>query len=165
MTLAASHRLPGEIAAFLSAMVQEHERGVGGWQAEWPIVAAIIQGTGVALASMAEVAEGLSVDANRMRSNIEATHGVIFAEHAMMLLGPKLGRDIAHKVLEEATRTSIAQGRHLVEVLAEMREVTRHLDKATLDQLEAAERYLGVAREFRKRLLSSAGQPGFSEKE
>ena len=165
VTLAASHRLPGEIAAFLSAMVQEHERGVGGWQAEWPIVAAIIQGTGVALASMAEVAEGLSVDANRMRSNIEATHGVIFAEHAMMLLGPKLGRDVAHKVLEEATRTSIAQGRHLVEVLAEMREVTRHLDKATLDQLEAAEKYLGVAREFRKRLLSSAGQPGFSEKE
>jgi 3-carboxy-cis,cis-muconate cycloisomerase len=79
-------------------MVQEHERGVGGWQAEWPIVASVIQSTGVAVASMAEVAEGLSVDSVRMRANIDATHGVIFAERAMMLLASRLGRDVAHKL-------------------------------------------------------------------
>ena len=51
--------------SFLSAMVQEHQRGLGGWQAEWPVVAAMIQSTGVAIASMAETAEGLSVDWKR----------------------------------------------------------------------------------------------------
>ena len=59
LTLAAAHRVPGLVASFLSAMLQEHERGVGGWQAEWPIIAAVVQSTGVAIASMAEVAEGL----------------------------------------------------------------------------------------------------------
>jgi 3-carboxy-cis,cis-muconate cycloisomerase len=155
VALAAAHRVPGEVAAFLSAMVQEHERGVGGWQAEWPIVAAVIQSTGAAVASMAEVAKGATVDAERMRTNIEATHGIIFAERAMMLLGPKLGRDVAYKVLEAATRASIAEGRHLVEVLAEMPEVAEHLDKTTIRRLETPEEYLGSAEAFRKRLLSS----------
>ncbi|MFZ0759221.1 MAG: 3-carboxy-cis,cis-muconate cycloisomerase, partial [Candidatus Sulfotelmatobacter sp.] len=100
LTLAAAHRVPGEVAAFLSAMVLEHERGVGGWQAEWPIIASVIQSTGLAAASMAEVAESIAVDAARMRANIDATHGVVFAERAMMLLGPKLGRDVAHQLLE-----------------------------------------------------------------
>ena len=156
VTLAAANRVPGLVANFLSAMVQEHERAAGSWQAEWPTIAALVQATGVAAASMAEVAEGLSLDAARMRANIDATRGVIFAERAMMLLGEKVGRDVAHKLLEEAARRSVAQGRHLAEVLAEMPEVTRHLDRAVLQKLEAPEEYLGSADAFRRRLLASA---------
>src|SRR5450631_2860506 len=109
LTLAAAQRAPGLVATFLSTMVQEHERGVGGWQAEWPTVASLIQATGLAAASMAEVAEGLTVDAARMRINLDATRGVIFAEKAAMLLAGKIGRDVAHKVLEDAARRSVAQ--------------------------------------------------------
>ena len=136
-------------------MVQEHERGVGGWQAEWPTVAAIVQATGLAAASMAEVAEGLTVDKIRMRSNIEATQGVIFAERATVLLGAKLGRDIAHKILQEAVKKSSKQKRRLSETLAEIPEVANHLDRATLRRLESPEEYLGSAEAFRKSLLSS----------
>ncbi len=143
LTLAASHRVPGLVAAFLSAMVQEHERAVGGWQAEWPIVASVIQATGLAAASMAEVAEGLTVDEARMRENIDATRGAIFAERAMLLLGATLGRDAAHGILEKAARQSAAQKRRLAEVLREMPEVTRHLDRVTLRELEAPGGYLG----------------------
>src|ERR1700722_9530798 len=156
LTLAAPQRVPGEIAAFLSAMVQEHERGVGGWQAEWPIVASVIQSTGLAAASMAEVTEGLLVDAARMRANIDATHGAVFAERAMMLLASKLGRDVAHKLVEEATRKSVTQERNLSEVLQEMPEVTAHIEPSTLRELEVPERYLGSAETFRKALVSSA---------
>ncbi|HZQ25540.1 MAG TPA: 3-carboxy-cis,cis-muconate cycloisomerase [Terriglobales bacterium] len=158
LTLAASHRVPGEVAAFLSAMVQEHERAVGGWQAEWPIVATIIQATGVALASMTEVAEGLSIGRERMQANIEATHGVIFAERAMMMLAPKLGRDRAHKVLQEATSKSIEDERHLAEVLAEMPEVNQHLDPAAIRALEEPDQYLGVAEQFRERLRAGTSK-------
>jgi 3-carboxy-cis,cis-muconate cycloisomerase len=158
VTLAACHRIPGLVAAFLSTMVQEHERGVGGWQAEWPTVAAVIQGTGLAIASMAEVTEGLEIDASRMRSNIEDARGAIFSERAMMLLAEKLGRDAAYKLLEEASRVSHTSGRRLVEVLSEMPEVVRHMDRATLNALERPEEYLGVAAEFYKRLLAGTGK-------
>jgi 3-carboxy-cis,cis-muconate cycloisomerase len=156
LTLAAAQRVPGLVASFLSAMSQEHERGVGSWQAEWPIVAGAVQSTGSAIASMAEVAEGLSVNAARMRANIENTNGTIFAERAMMLLGAKLGRDVAHKVLEEAVRRSVKGGMHLAAVLAEIPEVNAHLAPAELKQLESPEEYLGAAELFRKALISQS---------
>jgi 3-carboxy-cis,cis-muconate cycloisomerase len=165
LTLGAAHRVPGLVASYLSAMVQEHERGVGGWHAEWPIVAAVVQSTGLAISSMAEVAEGLSVDTEQMRTNIEQTNGVIFAERAMMLLGSKLGRDVAHKVLETAARKCIVEGRHLAEVLAEIPEVTAHLDPGALRQLEVPEQYLGSAEEFRVALLSNSGRDADTKKE
>ncbi len=165
LTLGAAHRVPGLVASYLSAMVQEHERGVGGWHAEWPIVAAVIQSTGLAISSMAEVAEGLSVDTEQMRANIERTNGVIFAERAMMLLGSKLGRDVAHKVLETAARKCIVEGRHLAEALAEIPEVTAHLDPGALRQLEVPEQYLGSAEEFRAALLSDFGRDADTKKE
>jgi 3-carboxy-cis,cis-muconate cycloisomerase len=155
LTLAAVQRVPALVASFLSGMVQQHERGVGGWQAEWPTVAAIVQATGLAAASMAEVAEGLTVDKARMRSNIEATHGAIFAERAAVLLGLKLGRDVAHKILKEAVKKSWKQESSLSEVLAEIPEVSSHLDRSTLRRLESPEEYLGSAEIFRKALLSS----------
>jgi 3-carboxy-cis,cis-muconate cycloisomerase len=158
LTLAAAHRVPGLVASFLSAMLQEHERGVGGWQAEWPIIAAVVQSTGVAIASMAEVAEGLSVDEQKMRLNIENTNGAIFAERAMMLLGAKLGRDVAHKVLEVAVRKSVKEGKHLAAVLAETPEVTTHLGGAELRELETPEQYLGSAEAFRKALASESNR-------
>jgi 3-carboxy-cis,cis-muconate cycloisomerase len=152
LTLAAAHRVPGLVASFLSAMLQEHERSVGGWQAEWPVVAAVIQSTGVAIASMAEVAEGLSVDVLKMQLNIENTNGVIFAERAMMLLGAKLGRDVAHKLVEAAVRKSVKEGSNLAAVLAGTAEVNTHLSPAELEELETPEQYLGSADAFRKAL-------------
>jgi 3-carboxy-cis,cis-muconate cycloisomerase len=154
--LAAAGRVPALVSSFLSGMAQEHERAAGAWQAEWSIVAGVIGATGLAAASMAEVAEGLTVDSARMRANIEATRGAVFAERAAILLGPKLGRDAAHKLLEQATRTASEQGRRLSEVLREMKEVTDAVSPAVLDDLEQPEQYLGSAEEFRRHLLAAA---------
>jgi 3-carboxy-cis,cis-muconate cycloisomerase len=163
LTLAAAYRVPGLVASFLSAMVQEHERAVGGWQAEWPVVAAVIQSTGVAIAAMAETADGLAVNTVRMRVNIASTNGVIFAERAMMLLGPKIGRDVAHKILEAAARRSVEQGRNLAAVLADTPEVTAHLDPVELKQLEVPEQYLGSAESFRKALVAESARKNNKE--
>jgi 3-carboxy-cis,cis-muconate cycloisomerase len=108
VALAAANRVPGLVAAFLAGMVQEHERGLGGWQAEWPTVASVIQSTGVALASMAEAAEGLDVSETQMRENIAATNGAVFAERISMLLAASLGREQSHKILENAVNSSAA---------------------------------------------------------
>ena len=71
-TLAAAVRTPGLVAAYLTGLVQEHERAVGGWQAEWPTLAALMQTAGAASEAMADVAEGLTVDRERMRQNMSA---------------------------------------------------------------------------------------------
>jgi 3-carboxy-cis,cis-muconate cycloisomerase len=158
VTLAAATRVPGLVASFLSGMVQEHERAAGGWQAEWPTVAAAIQSTGVATASMAEAAAGLTVDAARMRANIAATNGAVFSERAMILLGASLGRDAAHKLLAEAVRNSAQQKKKLGDVLGEMPQVTKVIDRKTLANLDEPEGYLGMAETFRARLLGDSRQ-------
>jgi 3-carboxy-cis,cis-muconate cycloisomerase len=83
----------------------------------------------------------------------------------MMLLAPKVGRDVAHKIVEEAARKSIAEGRRLAEVLADMPEVTQHLDAVTIQHLEVPEEYLGCAEAFRQRLLDAAEHRNSPEKE
>src|SRR5579885_2320577 len=133
------------VASFLVAMIQEHERGVGGWQAEWPILSSVIQATALALESVAEVVEGLSVDSKRMRANIENTQGRIFAERASMLLAQKLGKDAAFKALEEAARDSAKEKKRLAEVLAKMPEAAEQLGPRVLRDLEISEQYLGSA--------------------
>lgn len=154
IALAAANRVPGLVAAFLAGMVQEHERGVGGWQAEWPTIAEVVQATGVALASMAEVAEGLDVNVAQMRENIAATHGAIFAERVSIQLAASLGREQAHKILEDAVLRCEVQHRRLGDVLAENPEVTRWIDRDALRDLDSPESYLGVAETLRKRLLA-----------
>jgi len=157
---AAAIRVPALVSSFLFGMAQEHERAAGAWQSEWSIVAGVVGATGLAAASMAEVAEGLTVDGGRMRSNIESTRGAVFSERAAIALGEKLGRDAAHKLLSEATRISAKQGRRLSEVLAQMNEVKEALDIAALRDLEDPEKYLGSAEEFRRRLLAAANKSG-----
>jgi 3-carboxy-cis,cis-muconate cycloisomerase len=133
LAIAASKRTPGLVADFLAGMVQEHERAMGGWQAEWATVQAIVQSAGVALEAMAEVAEGLTVDAGRMRRNIDATQGAVFAEKAMMLLAREMGREAAHRAVEESVRETGSP--------------------PEMPGLREPEDYLGSAETFRLRLL------------
>ena len=102
VALAAAARLPGLAATALTALVQEHERSVGAWHAEWPTVVDAIQATGAALAAMREAVAGLVVDPARMRANLDRLNGAVLAERVMMRAAPALGRDRAHALVREA---------------------------------------------------------------
>jgi 3-carboxy-cis,cis-muconate cycloisomerase len=153
VALACANRIPGEVANFLHGMIQEQERAVGGWQAEWATIANVIQSTGLALESMVEVAEGLTVNAANMGAHIDATHGVIFAERAMMLLAAKLGRDKAHHLLEEIVKHAAKHHVKLSDAIRDTPEAANALTPEELASLESPEQYLGSAEWFRQRLL------------
>lgn len=153
IALAAATRVPGLVSAFLSGMPQEHERGVGGWQAEAATVASVVQTTGAALAAMAGVVERLSVDPERMRENIAATHGLVFAERAMMLLAPALGREAAGRLIAAAVDAAARGGESFVAALTANAEVVSTLTADDLSSLGTPEAYLGVAEQFRRRLI------------
>ncbi len=159
-TLAVAQRVPGLVASFLSAMVQEHERALGGWQAEWPVVSEVVQSTGLALVAMAETAEGLTVDEYRMQANLEAAHGLIFAERAAMLLAQTLGREPAHDLIKQAATRTIAEQRNFTQVLLEMPEISDHVGLKELRDLENPQHYLGSAEAFRKALLRTSASAG-----
>lgn len=157
IVLAAATRVPALVSSFLTGMAQEHERAVGGWQAEWATISSLMQATGVAAESAAEIAEGLHVDSDRMRSNLDETLGTVLAEKVMIFLGRKIGRDKAHELLAEATRTATLEKQPLARILAAMPEVTKHMDAAALSKLAAPGDYLGSAEVFLQKLLETKG--------
>jgi len=63
VALSAAIRAPGLVAALLGGLPQELERGLGGWQAEAPVVAELFALAHGAVHAMRVVAEGLEVDA------------------------------------------------------------------------------------------------------
>ncbi len=157
VALAAATRVPGLVATMLTAAVQEHERGLGNWPAEWETLPRIVELAGGALVAMAQVIEGLRIDADRMRANVELTHGQLFAEAAQMALAPALGRDVAHRLVADACRRAVAENRHVRAVLAEMPEVRDVLDDAALARVFDPRHYLGSSDTYIDRVVSGAG--------
>jgi 3-carboxy-cis,cis-muconate cycloisomerase len=143
--LAAAHRVPGLVASALAAMVQEDERGLGGWQAEWEIVPELVGLVGGALHHMTDALAGLRVDAARMRANLEATRGLVYSEAVEIALAGRVGRQDARRLVEAACRRARSEGRHLKEVLASDREVAPHLPASELEPLFDPLRALGSA--------------------
>jgi 3-carboxy-cis,cis-muconate cycloisomerase len=119
IALAAFHRTPQHGAALLACMGQQHERGLGNWQAElaeWP---ALFLGAHGALHALCEAFAGMQVDTERMRRNIDALHGLVFAEAASIELAAAIGRPKAHSLLEKLTQQAVAQQRNLADLLVE----------------------------------------------
>lgn len=155
--LAAAVRAPGLVATMLSCMVQEHERGLGGWQAEWPILPELFRLAAGALAQMDEVVGGLKVHSEAMANNLAATDGLAQAEAVVAALAPRLGRGRAHGLIEEATRTALDSGRGLQSVLEDCAEVRAHLSREALGELLAPANYLGSTAAFIRRALAREG--------
>ena len=72
VALSAAIRAPHLAATIVAALPQQHERGLGGWQAEAPVLADLFQLTHGALAAMVPVIEGLEIDTDRMAANLAA---------------------------------------------------------------------------------------------
>src|SRR5205823_351370 len=127
VALAAAARAPGLVSTMISAMVQEHERGLGGWHAEWETLPELASLAAGALRQMTATIEGLEVDAARMRANLDATGGAILAEAAAVALAPRIGRPQAHELVERAARRARETGRKLQDVLGEDPAASAHL--------------------------------------
>ena len=153
--LAAATMAPGLAATIFAAQVQDHERSAGPWHAEWPTLPMLLLVTSGALAATVDIAEGLEVDAARMRVNLEATHGLIMAEAVTMALAETIGKSEAHHLVETASKQAVADNKHLRDVLAKDPEVTALLSADKLTKLFEPMAYQGVSQALIDRLLAS----------
>jgi 3-carboxy-cis,cis-muconate cycloisomerase len=154
--LAASTRAPGLVSTMLAAMPQEHERGLGGWHAEWETLPAIVSLAGGAARTMAALVPRLDVDAERMLHNLEATRGLIFAEVVSMALAQKIGKAKAHEVMEAACNVSRKDGKHLRDVVRDDASIGKHFSAVEIDGFFDARQYLGMAEEFVDRVVAAS---------
>jgi 3-carboxy-cis,cis-muconate cycloisomerase len=153
--LAAATMAPNLAATIFAAQVQDHERSAGPWHAEWPTLPTLMLVTSGALAAIADMAEGLEIDAERMRANLDTTRGLVMAEAVSMALAEKIGKSDAHAIVEAASREALASKQHLRGVLAADVRVTAHLGAEKLSKLFVPETYQGSSQAVIDRLLAS----------
>jgi 3-carboxy-cis,cis-muconate cycloisomerase len=115
--LAAQAAAKGHVTTLLDAMAAAHERPAGLWHGEWHALPALFGLASGALREARVLAEGLEVDAARMRANLDATRGLLFAAAAAGLLAREIGREAAHDLVEKAAGEVRATGEPLAPVL------------------------------------------------
>ena len=108
LALEASRRAPGLAATLMNQLDSEHERGIGQWQSQFITVRELVCATASGLAAMVEVVQGLQVNEEAMRQNLERTQGLVFSD----ALSLRLSRADADRLVEQAVR----QKKHLREV-------------------------------------------------
>jgi 3-carboxy-cis,cis-muconate cycloisomerase len=154
--LAAATRVPALVSVLLSAMTQEHERGLGGWQAEWETVPEVFLLTSGALSQMRHVMAGLRVDAQRMQANLDATHGLVFAEALSTALAQAIGRGAAHQRVERACQRAREGRCHLSYVVVSSPDITEHLSAAQLKSVFDPQQHVRAAARLVDRALAVA---------
>jgi len=145
-------------AALMDAMVADHERSTGPWEIEWislPESFCLMAG---ALKQTRDMLQGLEVDAQAMRRNIDLTHGLVMSEAVMMGLGPYIGREYAHDLVYDICRDALKQRRPLLDLLCENAQIMKHVNREQLAAMCDPANYLGQSGMMVDRVL--AQMPG-----
>jgi 3-carboxy-cis,cis-muconate cycloisomerase len=153
VALAAATSAPNLVATILAAQVQEHERGVGGWQTEWLTFPTLALVTSGAVEAIAQMAEGLEVDADQLRANLDRSGGQIMTEAAVYALAEKVGRPEAYRLVRELSQLAERQKQPLKDLLAADPRVTAHLSSIEIERLFIPLTYQGSAQVFIDRLI------------
>ncbi|AHG65642.1 3-carboxy-cis,cis-muconate cycloisomerase [Advenella mimigardefordensis] len=159
--LAAANRVPVLISSLYQSMVQEHERSLGGWHAEWLSLPEIFQLCSGALERTLDVLQGMQVNPENMQRNLECTNGLVMAEAVMMRLAPTLGRLNAHHLVESACKKAVDEQRHLKDVIAELDDIRHQFTGEQISDMFRPESYIGNIQDQIDAVLNEAGrQPG-----
>ena len=102
--------LLGQVQVLMGSQRTEQERAAGAWQAESPAITnAFLLAAGV-VARTRQSLEGLRVDGERMRRNLDSTGGLLMAESLTAVLAAKLGRARAREVVESCAARACESG-------------------------------------------------------
>ena len=151
--LSAAAVAPNLVATLLAAQVQEHERAPGGWHTDWMTFPTLALVTSGALSAVVEIAEGLEIDVERLRANLELTGGQVMAEAVSFALAEKVGRAEAHALVRELSQKAAQEKRSFKEVLLTDLRIKAQLSGLEIEKLFIPLTYQGSAQTFIDRLV------------
>jgi 3-carboxy-cis,cis-muconate cycloisomerase len=143
LALAASRRAIGIVPVLLGAMLQEHERAAGGWQAESGALPDLFCYTMGSVAHVEEALREIRVDAGRMREHLLSSHGLIMAESLTLALAPAVGRPEASRLVQEAVQRAQDAGIDLSEAVGSDPRISALLPDGALARALDPAGYLG----------------------
>jgi adenylosuccinate lyase len=153
VTLARVVRSSADLA--LEGVVGEHERDGAAWKTEWELLPRACGAAAAALRLGAELLDGLRVNRDRMRANVDAQNGYVLAEPVMLALGERIGPRRAHELVHAAAARGLAAGISFRDALA----ADADIPDVDLDELLQVDSALGAARELVDHVLGAGDPP------
>ena len=156
-----SRALRYNVAFMLESMLIEHERDGSAWRGEWKALPESCLMAGGMLAMMKYVLEGLDVDVDRMRANLDSLGGFLLSECVMFALSEKVGKQTAHDLVYEASMHGIENGVPFEKVLMQNERIRQALSEAELKSALDPTAYLGRAPEIVDEVLARQRASGW----
>jgi 3-carboxy-cis,cis-muconate cycloisomerase len=148
-------RVPGLVSTALASMIQEHERALGGWQAEWEVLPELISTTAAIVHHASGLLGRLKIGVQRMKENLALTNGAIYAEAVSYELAEKVGKVEAHRLIGRASARALEQGSHLKSILMEDPDVMAHLTANEINAIFDPSGHLGSGHTFIDAVLAA----------
>jgi len=146
--IAAARLAAGAATVVLGGLAQEHERSVGSWHAEWVAVPDAFRYSAGAVEHVRAIVEGVHVDPERMRANVDAGGGLSMAEALVTALTTSLGRDEAFRVVSRACERAVKEGIDLRQAAREDEAIGAALSSEEIDAALEPGSYLGSTARF-----------------
>jgi 3-carboxy-cis,cis-muconate cycloisomerase len=141
-------RTPHLVSSLMGSMIQEHERALGGWQAEWAVIPELFKLAAGAALNMADCLSALDVDEGNLARNLDALKGLPMTEQVALALAPVFGKTEAFALVEAAAQKVSASDLTLFDVLCGDERVITHIDRATLERITTPSYALGATKDF-----------------
>jgi adenylosuccinate lyase len=115
-----------------------HERDISHSSAERVVLPDAFLALDYVLDRFAWLVEGLIVDAERMRSNLEASHGLVFSQRVLTaLVAGGLARDEAYRLVQRHAMRTWEEGLDFRELVESDSQIASRLDPSVFDLADA----------------------------
>ncbi|HLJ33107.1 MAG TPA: lyase family protein, partial [Ktedonobacteraceae bacterium] len=153
--LASARLAIGVVPVLLAAMAQEHERAVGGWQAEWAAIPDLFRFTASAVERVRGAIGDLQVFPERMQTNLNLTGELIMSESLSMALALHIGRPEAQRIVKATSEQAIKSGVNLRQAALENVQVSAILSPEEIERALDPKAYLGSTDTFINQALEA----------
>jgi adenylosuccinate lyase len=135
--------LRGYAVAGLESVMTWHERDIAQSSVERVALVDASCVCDFALAEITDIIERLVVYPDRMRANMEASHGLVFSQHVLLaLIDAGLSRDDSYRIVQSAAMRAWEEERSYLEILKEDRQASQALPGPKLDEIFDERRFL-----------------------
>lgn len=146
--VAGARMLRAQVAQCIDAGIHAFERDMSVWPVEWiALPDAFVLASGLA-ANLKVVAQGLTIDSERMAANLNLSGGQIMLESVMMKLGRTIGHEVAHDLLWRCVSRFQKEGGLFIDILRSDPDLKKYMSADELDKALDCSDYLGEAQDI-----------------
>lgn len=140
--------IKGDTDAAIESMFCAHERDGALWKIEWKAANEVVILAGSSSMRAKKVFANLTVNAKKMRQDLDILKGLMQSEGIMLELGKKVGKQTAHSIVYQICMDTFEQGADFADKLMENEIVRGVMTREEIDTILNPEGYTGLSGEI-----------------